>query len=113
VTVTATDANAGENGDSGTFTITRTGKHRRHTISELHDERHSAKWSRLSDAVWLGHNCGWFKFCKHPAHPVDDTTVEGNETAVLTLAANSTYTIGSPSSATVTIADNDQPPLQQ
>jgi PKD repeat protein len=42
--------------------------------------------------------------------PVNDSAVEGNETAVLTLSANSTYTVGSPGSATVTIADNDQPP---
>src|SRR5260221_4280479 len=30
--------------------------------------------------------------------------------SVLTLSANAAYTVGSPSSATVTIADNDQPP---
>ena len=42
--------------------------------------------------------------------PIDDSSVEGSETAVLSLSANSTYTVGSPNSATVTIADNDQPP---
>mgnify|MGYP001085340912 CR=1 FL=1 len=39
--------------------------------------------------------------------PVDDSEVEGNETVVLTLTADAAYTIGSPSSDTVTIADND------
>jgi hypothetical protein len=37
--------------------------------------------------------------------PIADTTVEGNETAVVTLAAGE-YVIGTPSSATVTIADS-------
>jgi parallel beta-helix repeat protein len=42
--------------------------------------------------------------------PIDDTAVEGNETVVLTISANTAYTVGSPNSATVTIADNDQSP---
>jgi hypothetical protein len=33
--------------------------------------------------------------------------VEGNETVVVTLSGSAAYTVGSPSSATVTIADND------
>ena len=43
--------------------------------------------------------------------PVDDALVEGSEMVVLTLLANSAYTLGSPIVATVTIADNDSPPL--
>src|ERR1051326_3481219 len=45
--------------------------------------------------------------------PIDDALVEGNETVVLTVSSNSAYLVGSPSSATVTIADNDSnpPPL--
>src|SRR5207237_489400 len=42
--------------------------------------------------------------------PIDDSTVEGAETVVLTLSANSAYSVGSPNSATVTIADNDSAP---
>jgi len=41
--------------------------------------------------------------------PVDDGTVEGTETVILTLAAGTGYTVGAPSSATVNIADNDVP----
>ena len=41
--------------------------------------------------------------------PVDDSLVEGSETVVLTLSADPAYTVGSPNSATVTIADNDAP----
>ena len=38
---------------------------------------------------------------------IDDALIEGNETVVLTLNSNSAYTVGSATSATVTIADND------
>jgi hypothetical protein len=39
--------------------------------------------------------------------PLQDPTVEGSETVVLTIGPGSNYVIGSPSSATVTIADDD------
>ena len=39
--------------------------------------------------------------------PIDDSAMEGNETVVATLSASASYSIGSPSTATVTIADND------
>jgi hypothetical protein len=39
--------------------------------------------------------------------PIDDALGEGNETAILTLAAGTGYSVGSPASATVTIADNE------
>ena len=39
--------------------------------------------------------------------PVNDTAVESNETVVVTLSANAAYTVGSPSSATVTITSDD------
>ncbi|MEW6301935.1 MAG: PKD domain-containing protein [Verrucomicrobiota bacterium] len=41
--------------------------------------------------------------------PIDDTLAEGNETVTVTLAPGAEYTIGSPQSGTVTIADNDSP----
>jgi len=40
--------------------------------------------------------------------PVDDEEYEGAETVTLTLTADAAYTIGTPSSDTVTIADNDE-----
>jgi subtilase family serine protease len=39
--------------------------------------------------------------------PLDDTTIEADETVVLTLAAASGYTVGSPGAATVTIVSDD------
>jgi hypothetical protein len=39
---------------------------------------------------------------------MDDAVYEGSETVVVTLTANSAYSIGSSSNATVTIADDDK-----
>jgi hypothetical protein len=42
--------------------------------------------------------------------PVDDAAVEGSESVTMTIAAGSGYTVGTPSSASGTIADNDVAP---
>jgi len=42
--------------------------------------------------------------------PVDDTTYEGNETAVFTIRASPGYEVGTPRSASFVIVDNDAPP---
>jgi subtilase family serine protease len=42
--------------------------------------------------------------------PIDDASFESNETVVLTLAADATYSLGSPIEGTVTIASDDLPP---
>src|SRR5262245_11630474 len=39
--------------------------------------------------------------------PINDTLMEGNETVVVTLSGRPTYTLGSPSSATVTIVSDE------
>src|SRR6185295_19213267 len=41
--------------------------------------------------------------------PVDDSLLEPAETVILTATAGAGYTVGSPSSGTVTITDNDTP----
>jgi hypothetical protein len=41
--------------------------------------------------------------------PVDDTLVESSETVTLALAAGTGYTVGTPSSGSATITDNDVP----
>ena len=43
--------------------------------------------------------------------PVDDAAVEVSETVTLTIATGTGYTVGTPSSATGSIADNDVAPL--
>ncbi|NJC49813.1 UNVERIFIED_ORG: uncharacterized protein YhjY with autotransporter beta-barrel domain [Xanthomonas campestris] len=44
-------------------------------------------------------------------NPTADTTIEPDETVVISLAAGSGYSVGSPNSATGTIANDDQPSL--
>src|SRR5207237_1237364 len=112
VTVAATDANASESGpDSGTFTISRTGSTGsaltvNYTLSGT--AQNGSDYQQLATSVTIAAGAS---SATVTVTPIDDSQVEGNETVVLTLAANSAYTAGSPSSATVTIADNDQPPL--
>jgi len=43
-------------------------------------------------------------------NPIDDSTPEAQETVILTINPSSQYIVGSPSSATVTILDNDNVP---
>jgi len=39
---------------------------------------------------------------------IDDTAKEGTETATFQIAPNAAYSVGTPGSATISIADNDQ-----
>ncbi|MEK7414610.1 MAG: Calx-beta domain-containing protein, partial [Planctomycetota bacterium] len=41
--------------------------------------------------------------------PTDDTVYEGSETVILTIAAGTGYTVGSPASASLDLLDNDKP----
>jgi hypothetical protein len=43
--------------------------------------------------------------------PIDDAAVEGDETATLTIGSGISYTVGTPSSASGTILDNDSAPV--
>src|SRR5207244_945940 len=110
VTVTASDATASESGDTGAFTITRTGS----TGSALTvNYGLSGSASNGSDYQQLGNSAtiaAGSSSAIVTVTPIDDSSVEGAETVVLTLLANSAYTVGSPNSATVTIADNDSAP---
>jgi hypothetical protein len=110
VTIAATDPTAGEpltNQGTGTFTISRTGP----TTAPLTvnftvggTATSGSDYTALGTSVVI------------PASQasemvtvtvIDDGDVEGNETVMLTLAAGTGYTVGTPSSATVTIHDDD------
>jgi len=113
LTVVASDASASEGGaNPGTFTISRSGS----TTSSL-TVRYSVggtalngnDYATLSGSVAIPAGSSTATLT---VSPVDDSSVEGNETIVLTLSADAAYTVGSPSSATVTIADNDQSSTQ-
>jgi hypothetical protein len=111
VTVTATDATASETaGDTGTFTITRTGSTAAAlTVSYAMSgtATNGTDYNSLSGSVTIAAGSATATVV---VTPIDDVLVEGNETAILTISANAAYTVGSPSSATVTIADNDSLP---
>jgi hypothetical protein len=108
VMIVATDANAAEaNRDPGVFTITRTGA----TTNPLTvnfgisgTATNGTDYDSLTGSVTIS---AGQTTATVTVRPIDDTLVEGNETAVLTLSSNANYTIGTQNSSTVTIADND------
>jgi len=108
VTITASDATATEGGDTGAFTISRTGP----TTAAL-----SVSFSRTGTAtsgtdftaltspftIPIGQSSATLT-----VSPLNlDSTPETAETVIVTLSADSGYTVGTPSSATVTINDDD------
>lgn len=115
VTVAATDAEAGEPGtgkNGGTFTFNRTGS----TAAAL-----TANYTLGGTA-----SCGSDYTC--PPLPatitfaagsatatqtllvLDDALVEGNETIIATVTPGAGYSVGTPSSATITVEDDDSAP---
>jgi hypothetical protein len=107
VTVSAPDASAGEPSNTGTFTITRSGSTTGSlavTFAVSGTATSGADYTAIGTSVTLASGA---VSATVTVSPLDDAAVEGSETVVLTLASNAAYTVGSPSSATVTIADND------
>ncbi len=112
ITITATDANAAEAGaDPGTFRITRTGS----TLGSLTVNYTIATGSgqatngtdytpTLTGVATIPSGQPYVDIT---ITPVNDTQIELNETVTLTLGDTGSYDTGSPSTATVTIADND------
>ena len=110
ITISATDPSAAEAGsDTGTFTITRTGG----TSAALavnfsvSGSATSGDYSAVGTSTTIPAGVASLTITITPA---DDTSVEGTETVIMSLAGNSSYTVGDPANATVSIADNDQPP---
>jgi hypothetical protein len=110
VSVTATDPAATEGGDTGTFRITRTGA----TTSGLSvrfamsgSARNGSDYNTIASIVTIPAGAA---FVDIVLTPINDLIYEGDESAVLTLSANAAYQIGSSSSDTITIHDNDPAP---
>ncbi len=108
VTIAATDASAAEqNRDPGTLRVTRTGA----TTAAL-TVRYTGGGTAMigtdfdgptgSVVIPMGQVSATIT-----VRPIEDVYVEGIETAIVTLAANAAYTVGSAKQATVSIADND------
>ncbi|MHB8108715.1 MAG: Calx-beta domain-containing protein [Syntrophorhabdaceae bacterium] len=108
VTIVATDPTATEAGPTtGTITIYRTGS----TASALTVYYTGGGTATAGiDRAYLPGNITIPAGASSGAitiTPINDSAVESSETVILTLKANTAYTIGSPASATVTITDND------
>jgi serine protease len=108
VTVNASDPDAAEAGlDPGVFTITRSGDIStalmvNYTISG--SAFNATDYSALPVSVEIPANA---TSATLTVTPIDDSNVEGTETVSLTVGQNTLFITGSPSSATVRIADND------
>jgi hypothetical protein len=108
VSIVASDADAGEPANNGYFTVTRTGS-TTGSLGVYYGTSGSTATSGSDYTALPG-------YVDIPANQttavisvtvINDSTQESTETVILTLTSNAAYTIGSPSSATVTIADDD------
>ncbi|HBL77296.1 MAG: hypothetical protein A2W90_22000 [Bacteroidetes bacterium GWF2_42_66] len=111
VTIAATDAAAGEAAtpNTGTFTVSRTGSTTAALTVNFSAPTGTATLTTdytLSPSGSVSIPIG-SSTATVTVTPVDDAAVESSETVILTLDTGTGYTIGSPSAATVTIADND------
>lgn len=108
VTVAATDSSASETGpNTGLFTVTRTGSTTSPLLVNLTlggTATAGSDYATITGPITIAAGSATKTVT---VTPVDDAGVEPAETVVLTIAAGSGYNVGSPSSATVTIADND------
>ena len=108
VTVVATDASAAEGGGNpGTFTVSRTGSTTGALAVNYQVGGTAAPgqdYTALSGSVTIASGAA-----SAPINvtPIDDALSEGSETVMVTLSSSSAYSVGSPSSGTVTIADNE------
>jgi hypothetical protein len=110
VTIEATDPAASESGDTGTFAVTRIGGDLTAALQVI--VARSGTATNGSDYASIG---GASFIVVIPANqltatvtivPIADTIVEGSETVTLTISPRAVYVIGTPGSATVTIADS-------
>jgi len=114
ITIAATDAsaaetNAGQVTNPGYFTLTRTGSlasalTANYTIGGT--ATNGSDYSGLTGSITFaaGSSTALINL-----NVINDSLVESSETVILTLANSSAYQIGSSSTATVTISDNDTP----
>ncbi|HEY7516666.1 MAG TPA: Calx-beta domain-containing protein [Methylomirabilota bacterium] len=108
VRITATDPSATEAGlTTGTFTVTRTGTSTatltvKYTVSGTATS--GSDYSALPGSVTIPAGA---TSATITVKPVNDTLMESPETVTLTLASAPGYTVGSPASASVTIASDE------
>ncbi|MBD1923771.1 S8 family serine peptidase [Microcoleus sp. FACHB-831] len=112
VSIQSTDANAlevvnGQSANPGQFTFTRQGSTNtaltvNYTIGG--SATNGTDYSNITNSIVIP--VGQTSVTL-PINVINDRSVEGNETALLTLSASNAYTIGTSNTATITLADND------
>ena len=110
VSIVANLPNAAEGGASGQFTVSRTGP----TATALtvnysltgSTATNGTDYTAIATSVTIpvGQSSAVINVA-----PIQDALNEGTETVIVTLSTNAAYTVGSPSTATVFIADDDRP----
>jgi serine protease len=108
ITVIATDAAAVEPGtDTGTFTFSRTGDTTASlavSISLSGTAINGTSYQSIGNTVTFAAGASTATLT---VTPLDNMTVDASRTVIVTLQPDTSYDVASPSSATVTIADND------
>ncbi len=108
ITIAATDANAAEPSNTGTFTLTRSGFNGvalMVTVTPGGSAGAGADYTALPATATFATGQSTTTV---PVTPINDTLLEASKTVTLTIATGSGYTVGSPNAATVTILDDEQ-----
>lgn len=107
LSIIATDATASEAADGGLFTLTRTGSSANAidvNITITGSATAGTDYTPLQVPVSFASGA---TTATVSVSPLDDSAGEASETVIATIAAGTGYTIGTPSSATVTIVDDE------
>jgi hypothetical protein len=110
VTIVSTDPDASENGDPGTFAITRTGDVTSAltvTVTKAGTAANGVDYTPITMSVIPAGQSS----TSITVAPIDDALIEGPETVIVTLADGVDYNLGAEVEATVTIADDDTLPV--
>ncbi len=104
VTVVATDAEADEGGDTGTFTVTRAGTDGDLTVAYTvsGSATPGADYGALGGTVVIPDGAASATIT---VTPVADAVDDADETVIVTIDPDVAYAVGTPSSATVTIGE--------
>ena len=108
VTIIANDSIATEAGDSGQFTLTRSGPITSPltvTLTRAGTGTSGTDYTAINTTQTIPADSSSLLI---NVSPIQDVTNEGAETVILTIAAGSGYVIGNANSSTLTIADDDR-----
>ena len=108
LSISASDAEASEDGDPGQFTVTRSGSTAsalNFTLTPSGTATSGSDYTALALSPSFAANQSSLTI---DLSPLQDSSNEGSETVTLTLAANAAYNIGTPNSASVSLKDDDR-----